>query len=121
MEHDKSKALESVPFEGEWESGKPLPPGVQMLDGKLVYVVGRDAGLTNGIADWLSDCSGDGSEDDCDSEDGSDRFEDLAAFASDSDSEDGEYDPELDRRVRRIRLLTRNGTVGVGRLEEDDL
>ena len=121
VEHDKSKALESVPFEGEWESGKPLPPGVQMLDGKLVYVVGRDAGLTNGIADWLSDCSGDGSEDDCDSEDGSDRFEDLAAFASDSDSEDGEYDPELDRRVHRIRLLTRNGTVGVGRLEEDDL
>jgi acyl-CoA synthetase (AMP-forming)/AMP-acid ligase II len=96
-------------------------PGVQVLDGKLAYVVGRDAGLTNGIADWLSDCSGDGSDNDCDSDDGSDRFEDLAAFSSDSDSEDEEYDPELDRRVRRVRLLTRNGTVGVGRLGEDDL
>jgi len=120
VEHDKSKALESVPFEGEWTTGTPLPPGVQMLDGKLVYVVGRDAGLTNGIADWLSDCSGDGSDDDCDSDDGFDRFEDLAAFASDSDSEDEEYDPELDSRVHRVRLLTRNGTVGVGRLGEDD-
>jgi hypothetical protein len=120
VEHDKSKALESIPFEGEWETGTPLPPGVQVLDGKLAYVVGRDAGLTNGIADWLSDCSGDGSDNDCDSDDGSDRFDDLAAFASDSDSEDEEYDPELDMRVHRVRLLTRNGTVEVGRLGEDD-
>ena len=120
VEHDKSKALESVPFEGEWKDGEPLPPGVQMLDGKLVYVVGRDAGLTNGIADWLSDCSGDGSDDDCDSDDGSERFEDLADFASDYDPEDEEYDPAQDRRMRRVRQLTQDGTKGVGCLGEDD-
>ena len=91
-----------------------------MLDGRLVYVVGRDAGLTNGIADWLSDCSGDGSDDDCDSDDGYERFEDLADFASDDEPEDEEYDPAQDRRMRRVRLMTQDGTVGVGRLGEDD-
>jgi hypothetical protein len=121
VEHDKSKALESVPYGDTCEADTPLPPGVQMLNGKLSYFVGKDASLTNGFADWLSDCSGDGSEDDCDSDDGSERFKDLAAFASDSDAEDGDYDPDEDKRVRRIREAMRNGTVGVGRLGEDDL
>jgi hypothetical protein len=119
VDHDKSKALEFVPFEGEWKEGEPLPPGVQkQADGTLVLQVGRVPELTNGVADWLSDCSGDGSDDCSDSDDGSCRFEDLADF--ESDSEDGEYDPNQDNRLSRLLEGIRTGAVEADYLEYHD-
>ncbi len=119
VDHDKSKALEFVPFEGEWKEGEPLPPGVQkQADGALVLLIGRVPELTSGVADWLSDCSGDGSDDGSDSDDGSCRFEDLADFESDSEDED--YDPNLDKRLSRVLEGIRTGAVQVGCLEWHD-
>ena len=116
-EHGQSKVLESVPFEGEWNEGDPLPPGTQkQADGKLSYLT-RDPRLTNGIADCLSDCSGDGSEDSSDTEGDSCRFEDLACF--ESDSEDGEYAPEVDAYLLRVQKVAQ--TVGICNLEDDDV
>ena len=116
VEHDKSKALESVPFEGEWQQGTPLPSSVQIqADGSLSYLT-SDARLTNGIADRLSDCSGDGSEDSFNIKEDFGRLEDLADF--ESDSEDGDYDPEIDPRMSRIRKEAQ--TFGDDSLEADD-
>ena len=119
VEHDKSKALESIPFLGEWKEGEPPPPGVQKQeDGSLALLVGRVPDLTNGIADWLSDCSGDGSDNSSESVDGSCRFEDLLDFESDSDDED--YNPDQDRRTSRIIQLLETDAVEVGSLDWHD-
>jgi len=112
-EDGQSKVLVSVPFKGEWKEGEPLPPGTQeQVDGTLSYLT-RDPRLTNGMADWLSDCSGDGSDDDSDGD--ACRFEDLADF-DESDSEDCDFEPGTDTRVIRLQQAVRDGAVGADAL-----
>ena len=123
VRHDSSKALEWVPCEDPRDKGKPLDPWETIsADGSVSVLVGRDTRLTNGIHDWLSDCSGKGSDDGSDSDDGSEpdaRFADLGDFESDADDED--YDPAKDRRIERVLELVRSDKDGADRLEADDL
>ena len=119
VEHDNSKALEFVPFLGEREEGEPLPSGVQAQEGgKLAFLVGSALELTNGIADWISDCSGNGSDDSSSCDDNSSRFEDLADF--ESDSEDGDYDPASDERLARLVHAVGTGAIHVNVLDLED-
>ena len=121
--HDSSKALEWVKIGGERKEGQPLNPWeTEAADGSLSVLVGRDPRLTNGMADWLSDRSGNGSEDGSDSDDGSEagaRFADLGHF-EESDSDDIDYNPELDRRLVRVLTVVQSDDFGVSHLDADD-
>jgi len=121
--HDSSKALEWVKFGGERKEGQPLNPWeMEAADGSLSVLVGRDPRLTNGMADWLSDRSGNGSEDGSDSDDGSEagaRFADLGDF-EESDSDDIDYDPKSDPRLVRVLTVVQSDDFGVSRLGADD-
>ena len=61
----------------------------------------------------MSDCSGDGSDDDSDGD--ACRFEDLADF-DESDSEDCDFQPGTDTRVIRLQQAVRDGAVGADAL-----
>ena len=99
LEYDRGLALESVPVTCE----EDIPHSALSADGTKAYLVSNDARLTNGRCEVLSDCSGDGSDDQ--SSDGSDsdvgaardagmRFEHLPEFP-DSDSDDGAWDGSI--------------------------
>jgi len=98
LQYDRGLALESVPVTCE----EDIPHSALSANGTKAYFVSNDARLTNGRCEVLSDCSGDGSDDQ--SSDGSDtylgardagmRFDQLPEF-SDSDSDDGDWDGSI--------------------------
>jgi hypothetical protein len=99
VRHDQSLALNSVPVSQEEAEGL-VGKCYSGPAGKVIYEVGRDSRLTNGICDVVSDVDGDGSEDassdgsgsessDCSSDGGRDiPFQDLEDFSEDDDAEE---------------------------------
>jgi hypothetical protein len=95
LQYDRGLALESVPVTCE----EDIPHSTVSANGAKAYVVSNDVRLTNGRCEVLSDCSGDGSDDQ--SSDGSDsevgtcdagmRFDQLPVLPE-SDPDDGDWD-----------------------------
>jgi hypothetical protein len=102
LQYDRGPALASVPVTCE----EDIPRSAVSAHGTKAYFVSNDARLTNGRCEVLSDCSGDGSDDQ--SSDGSDsdvgtsdagmRLNHLPEFAdseSISYSNDGAWDGSI--------------------------
>ena len=97
LQYDRGLALESVPV--TCEEDIRVPHSTVSANGAKAYVVSNDVRLTNGRCEVLSDCSGDGSDDQ--SSDGSDsevgtcdagmRFDQLPVLPE-SDPDDGDWD-----------------------------
>ena len=115
-----------IPFRGERAQrgeSEPLAAWEKVEeDGMLSVLVGRDPRLTDGFAEWLSECSGNGSADGSDSDNRSipgERLADLAAFDADSE-DDSDYDPESDSRRTLVLHAVQSGRVRVDGLHWDD-